>query len=61
MHGTNRSGYRGRRVCYVTPDLSYDYVGGRENRRAKTINGMGKKKKKKENMYEVPGLSLIHI
>ena len=39
----------------MTKDLSYDYVGGRENRRAKTINGMGKKKKKKENMYEVPG------
>ena len=55
MQGPNRSGKGGRRACYVTKDLSYDYVGGRENRRAKTINGMGKKKKKKENMYEVPG------
>ena len=24
MQGTNRSGWGGRRACYVTPDLSYD-------------------------------------
>ena len=38
----------------VTPDLSYDYtaVGGRDNARAKTINGMEKRKKKKEKKME---------
>ena len=33
---------------YVTPDLSYDYiVGGREKRRAKTINAMAERRKKR--------------
>ena len=36
-------GWGGRRACYVTPDLSYDYEGERK-RRANIINGM-------ENIY----------
>ena len=32
----------------MTPDLSYDYVGGRENRRSNIINRMGKEKKKRK-------------
>ena len=45
IQGTNRSGERGGRACYVTPDLSYDKEG---ERRAKTINGMGENKQLKK-------------
>ena len=50
-------GRGGGRACYVTPDLSYDYstVGGRENRRAKIINGIEKKKKKKKVVGPIQG------
>ena len=43
MQGTKRSGEGGRRACYVTPDLSYDYPVGTQKKRAKIINGMAKK------------------
>ena len=42
MQSSNRSGEGGRRACYVTPDLSYDWEG--ERKKAKIINGMVKKK-----------------
>ena len=43
----------------MTPDLSYDYEGGRENRRAKIINGMEEKKKKKCKHRRAKKLSLV--
>ena len=48
MQGTNRRGQGERRAWYVLCDPGSELrLGGREHRRAKTVNGMEKKKKKK--------------
>ena len=49
MQGTNRSGQGGEKSLLCDPGSELR-LGGRENRRAKTINGMEKKKKKKTRM-----------
>ena len=45
MQGTNRGEDGEKSLLCDPPHLSYDYEG--EKRRAKIINGMGKKRKKK--------------
>ena len=47
MQGTNRSVEGGERACYVTPDLRYDYVGGREKKEGEDNKWYGKKQKTK--------------
>lgn len=41
--GTDRNGEGGGEPAMLSPDLRYDYLGGREKRRAKTINGKEKR------------------
>ena len=50
MQSTNRGGGGDRRACYVvTPDQSYDCEGERK-RRARIINGMQKKRRRKKRV-----------
>ena len=54
MQGTNRSGVGGEKRLLCDPGSELQLVGGREKRRAKIVNRMGKKRQNKT-------LSLIHI